>query len=442
MSSARRLPSLRRRIVTVALAAGALLFLLAGGLVVAVSWSVLWEDWNEVLSEISGPVADACAETGGDPAAMERVFRDTVEFYGADVSLLLAAPDGSPVLRTGGADAAPARRNRGAVRVRETALPDGSRLVVSLDVSDERRILVRLAVITVGAFLLALLLGGLSADWLARRFVRSLGNVSDAAARIRSGEWSARVVPTRESRETALLEDAFNTMCDRNERTIVELRTLTDDIAHDLRTPLTRLRTAAEYAAMGGRPKTPLPDFVFAETSGMLEMVNTLLDISRAGGGLDGAPRESVDLCAFLRETADLYAALLEDRRLHLVLDLPPGPLPFPARRDRLQRIAGNLLDNAVKFTPDGGSITLSLVRTDGGVRFCVADTGCGIAPEDLPNVYRRFWRADASRTLPGNGLGLALVQALVRAAGGTISCDSAPGRGTRFTVFLPEDAA
>jgi signal transduction histidine kinase len=435
------LPSLRRRIVTVSLAAGALLFLLAGGLVVFVSWSILWEDWNEVLSDISGPIAAAHAETGGDPAEMERVFRDTVELYGADVSLLLAAPDGSPVLRTGELAAVPERRNRAAVRVRETALADGSRLVVALDVSDERRILVRLAGITVGAFLLALLLGGLSADWLARRFVRSLGNVSDAASRIRSGEWSARVVPTRESREVALLEDAFNTMCDRNEQTLVELRTLTDDIAHDLRTPLTRLRTAAEYAAMGGQPKTPLPDFVFAETSGMLEMVNTLLDISRAGGGLDGAPRESVDLCAFLRETADLYSTLLEDRRLRLDLDLPPGPLPFPARRDRLQRLVGNLLDNAVKFTPDGGSVALSLARTDGGVRLCVADTGCGIAPEDLPNIYRRFWRADGSRTLPGNGLGLALVQALVRAAGGTISCDSAPGRGTRFAVFLPDAA-
>ena len=438
MSSARPLPSLRRRIVAAALAAGALLFLLAGGLVVFVSWSILWEDWNEVLSDISGPIADAHAETGGDPAEMERVFRDTVEFYGADVSLLLAAPDGSPVLRTGELAASPARRGCGAVRVRETALADGSRLVVALDVSDERRILVRLAATMVGAFLLALLLGGLSADWLARRFVRSLGNVSDAASRIRSGEWSARVVPTRESREIALLEDAFNTMCDRNEQTLAELRTLTDDIAHDLRTPLTRLRTAAELAAMGGPLKTPLPDLVYEQTSEMLGLVNTLLDISRADGRLDGPPPAPLDLAAFLRETADLYATVLEDRRLRLDLDLPPHPVPFPAHRDRLQRLVGNLLDNAIKFTPDGGAIGLSLSRAGGSILLRVSDTGCGIAPDDLPNVFRRFWRADSSRSLPGNGLGLALVQALAHSYGGTVDCTSAPSRGTCFTVTFP----
>lgn len=102
----------------------------------------------------------------------------------------------------------------------------------------------------------------------------------------------------------------------------------------------------------------------------------------------------------------------------------------------------GNLLDNAIKFTPDGGTIGLGLSPAAGGVRLHVTDTGRGIAPEDLPNIYRRFWRADTSRTLPGNGLGLALVQALVRSYGGTIDCASPPGRGTRFTIFLPAPSA
>ena len=217
-----------------------------------------------------------------------------------------------------------------------------------------------------------------------------------------------------------------------------ELHDLSDDIAHDLRTPLTRLRAAAELSAMGGALPEPLPDLVCEQTADMLDLVNTLLDISRAGCRLDGIPPEPIDLRAFLQETADLYSALLEDRRLHLDLDLPSAPLRIPAHRDRLQRIVGNLLDNAIKFTPDGGSIGLALAPADGGVRLEVADTGRGIAPADLPHIYRRFWRADTSRTLPGNGLGLALVQALVRAAGGTIDCVSAPGRGTRFTITLP----
>ncbi len=98
----------------------------------------------------------------------------------------------------------------------------------------------------------------------------------------------------------------------------------------------------------------------------------------------------------------------------------------------------GNLLDNAIKFTPDGGAIGLSLSRAGASILLRVSDTGCGIAPDDLPNVFRRFWRADSSRSLPGNGLGLALVQALAHSYGGTVACTSAPSRGTCFTVTFP----
>ena len=227
-------------------------------------------------------------------------------------------------------------------------------------------------------------------------------------------------------------------MCDQNEKTLTELKTLTDDIAHDLRTPLTRLRTAAEFAAMGGELKRPLSEMLFEQSSDMLELINTMLEISRAGSRLDRTPREDIDLCAFLRETADLYETVLDDRKLKLNLDLPPEPTLFSGHRGRLQRLLGNLLDNAIKFTPDGGEISISLARTESGIVLRVSDTGCGIAPDDLPHVFRRFWRSDSSRSLPGNGLGLALAKAIVTAYGGAITCESTPGRGTAFTVTLP----
>ena len=189
---------------------------------------------------------------------------------------------------------------------------------------------------------------------------------------------------------------------------------------------------------MGGTPKTPLPDLLFEQSSDMLDLINTLLDISRAGSGIDEAPREEIDLAAFLRKTAAFYETVVADRKLRLDLSVPDGPLPFPGYRERLQRIVGNLLDNAIKFTPEGGSISLALERDGVGVLLRVSDTGCGIAPEDLPHVFRRFWRADASRSLPGNGLGLALVKALVSSYGGEVRCESELGRGTRFTVELP----
>ena len=462
MSSARGAHSLRRHIVAVSLSAGALLFLLVGCLILFVSWSFMKSEYEEFLSRCTSDLVGEYAESKGDLKKMRHFFDEDVEEHGADrIFLMITDTHGRNVLdacadktiqramvtrakreqassyRLSKESALP-HRNRIVLRVRTTVLPDGFKLSVGHDVTADEQYLLFLAIVLGGAFLLSLLLGGWVADWLARRFVRSLQNVCDAANRIKAGEWSTRVKPSHESRELILLEDAFNTMCDQNEKTITELKILTDDIAHDLRTPLTRLRTAAEFAAMGGELKRPLPEMLFEQSSDMLEMINTMLEISQAGNRIDGTPREDIDLCAFLRETADLYSTVLDDQGLRLALNVPDAPVVFSGHRGRLQRLVGNLLDNAIKFTPRGGTITIALEHVRDAVVLRVADTGCGIAAEDLPHVFRRFWRADSSRSLPGNGLGLALVKAIVTSYAGTITCDSSPGRGTAFSVSLP----
>lgn len=180
-------------------------------------------------------------------------------------------------------------------------------------------------------------------------------SVASTATAIAAGDWSRRVEEEKkESREVRALVRAFNGMCDKNEKTLNELRVLTDNIAHDLRTPLTRLSMAAETVLTGGTLRDPLPDRVLSEAR--------------------------------------------------------------------------------------GGRIDLSLDTLPEGVRLVVADTGCGISAADLPHIYTRFWRADASRSLPGNGLGLALVKAIVTSYGGRLHCDSVPGQGSAFTVVLPTD--
>ena len=180
-------------------------------------------------------------------------------------------------------------------------------------------------------------------------------SVASTATAIAAGDWSRRVEEEKkESREVRALVRAFNGMCDKNEKTLNELRVLTDNIAHDLRTPLTRLSMAAETVLIGGTLRDPLPDRVLGEAR--------------------------------------------------------------------------------------GGRIDLSLDTLPEGVRLVIADTGCGISAADLPHIYTRFWRADASRSLPGNGLGLALVKAIVTSYGGRLHCDSAPGQGSAFTVVLPTD--
>ena len=463
MSSARKAPSLRRHIVAVSLSAGALLFLLTGGLILFVSWSFMKSEYERFLARSTSDLVGEYAESKGDLKEMRHFFDEDVEEHGADrIFLLLTDPAGRDVLnacadktilRTMLARAQrnlPAYRiskesdlphhNRIVLRVKTTVLPDGFKLSIGHNVTADEQYLLFLAITLGGAFLLSLLLGGWAADWLARRFVRSLQNVSDAADRIRAGEWSTRVTPSHESRELVLLEDAFNTMCDQNEKTLTELKTLTDDIAHDLRTPLTRLRTAAEFAAMGGELNRPLPEMLFEQSSDMLELINTMLEISQTGCKLDRTPREDIDLCAFLHETVELYATVLDDQKLAINLDLPKESVVFSGHRGRLQRLLGNLLDNAIKFTPSGGVITLSLVRTASAVVLRVSDTGCGIAPEEIPHIFRRFWRSDSSRSLPGNGLGLALAKAIVTSYAGTITCESSLGKGTTFTITIPGD--
>ncbi len=463
MSSARKAPSLRRHIVAVSLSAGALLFLLTGGLILFVSWSFMKSEYERFLARSTSDLVGEYAESKGDLKEMRHFFDEDVEEHGADrIFLLLTDPAGrnvlnacadKTILRTMFSRAQrnlPAYRiskesalphhHRIVLRVKTTVLPDGFKLSIGHNVTADEQYLLFLAITLGGAFLLSLLLGGWAADWLARRFVRSLQNVSDAADRIRAGEWSTRVTPSHESRELMLLEDAFNTMCDQNEKTLTELKTLTDDIAHDLRTPLTRLRTAAEFAAMGGELNRPLPEMLFEQSSDMLELINTMLEISQTGCKLDRTPREDIDLCSFLRETVELYATVLDDQKLAINLDLPKESVVFSGHRGRLQRLLGNLLDNAIKFTPSGGVITLSLVRTASAVVLRVSDTGFGIAPEEIPHIFRRFWRSDSSRSLPGNGLGLALAKAIVTSYAGTITCESSLGKGTTFTITIPGD--
>lgn len=463
MFSARKAPSLRRHIVAVSLSAGALLFLLTGGLILFVSWSFMKSEYERFLARSTSDLVGEYAESKGDLKEMRHFFDEDVEEHGADrIFLLLTDPAGRNVLnacadktilrtmlsraqrnlpayRISKESALP-HHHRIVLRVKTTVLPDGFKLSIGLNVTADEQYLLFLAITLGGAFLLSLLLGGWAADWLARRFVRSLQNVSDAADRIRAGEWSTRVTPSHESRELMLLEDAFNTMCDQNEKTLTELKTLTDDIAHDLRTPLTRLRTAAEFAAMGGELNRPLPEMLFEQSSDMLELINTMLEISQTGCKLDRTPREDIDLCSFLRETVELYATVLDDQKLAINLDLPKESVVFSGHRGRLQRLLGNLLDNAIKFTPSGGVITLSLVRTASAVVLRVSDTGCGIAPEEIPHIFRRFWRSDSSRSLPGNGLGLALAKAIVTSYAGTITCESSLGKGTTFTITIPGD--
>lgn len=224
----------------------------------------------------------------------------------------------------------------------------------------------------------------------------------------------------------------FDEVFAENFRAMEELSTLTDNIAHDLRTPLTHLLSAAEVAS-----KDELPAIVADETTAMLAMINTMLEISQSGFNIGRSPRKDVDVCKLVSGLADFFRMVAEDKNVSFKLDLPSRPVVFSGHEAKLRELVANLVDNALKFTPSGGEVALSIAPRAGGFVLRVADTGCGIASEDAPHVFKRFWRSDKSRSLPGNGLGLALVKAIVTSYAGKISFTSTPGKGTEFTVEL-----
>ena len=166
-------------------------------------------------------------------------------------------------------------------------------------------------------------------------------------------------------------------------------------------------------------------------------MLKALMDISEAETGVMKLARERVDLVPLLEDVADLYRMVAEEKSIVLSLSLPLA-LAVEGDRGRLRQVFANILDNAVKYTPSGGRVSVEASEKEGQAVIGVSDTGPGIPPEELPHIWDRLYRGDKSRSQPGLGLGLSLVRAVLKAHGGSVEASSRPGGGSRFTVFLP----
>ena len=288
----------------------------------------------------------------------------------------------------------------------------------------------------------AVLLPGTLAGWLiAGKFVSGIRRVSNAASQIAQGDFSQRVAPGNEGEEIDNLVSTFNKMSENTENLLTELKNVSDNVAHDLRTPLTRIRTIAEITISGPQNLEAYREAIIdvaEDCNDMISMINAMLEITRIETNIAPLKTESFDLSEELRQAHELFLFQAEDKNISLELHLPEEPVFLKADKLKIQRLTSNLLDNAIKFTPENGTVSLTLEKDPKEIRLIVSDTGCGIPDDAKELVFKRFYRTDKSRTMPGNGLGLSMVQAIVQVHKGRIEIRDTEGGGTTFVVSFP----
>ena len=276
--------------------------------------------------------------------------------------------------------------------------------------------------------------------FIARRALLDVEKVTRTALRISKGAFDQRVQVKAKGEEIQRLAITFNGMLDRINALITGMREMSDNIAHELRNPITRIRGVAEMTLNAGKSINEYEDVAantIEECDRLLEMINTMLDISEAEAGASKLAVEEIDIASVVRDACELYQPSAEGKGVTVLARTSASHRIYGDLR-RLQRLVVNLLDNAVKYTPPGGTVTISVEEQQEQVGISVDDTGVGISKDDLPHIFRRFYRCDRSRSEAGVGLGLSLAKAIARTHGGDITATSVLGNGSRFTVTLP----
>ncbi len=299
----------------------------------------------------------------------------------------------------------------------------------------------------------SLLLAGLGASliaviaglWMSRSLTAPIQALAQSAARMSSGDLAARA-QTGGAGEIGQLARQFNLMADHLQASFTTLAAERDalrrfiaDASHELRTPITALSSFIELLQGPAAKDSAAREEFLAESAGQVRrlewITRNLLDLSRFDAGLIQLDRRQVDLGDLLRSAAAPFQQRAQVQNIRLLITVPDQPVSVSADRARMEMALGNLLDNALKFSPAGSQITLQGTTQGGQAQICIADEGCGIPPEDMPHIFERFYRGKTSQG--GSGLGLAIAHSIIQAHGGTIKAESQPGQGSRFIIAL-----
>ena len=448
----------RRLVHTHAFRLAALYFLVFAASVLGVLLFVYWTSANFIEqqteatleAEITG-LAEQYAQRGLS-GLIQIVAARSAGDRGDAVIYLVTDPDGRPLVGNIAAwpEGAPTHSAWLSFTVERTAgghvethpargrlfiIPGGYRLLVGRDISDAAAFRSRIRSTLLWAGLIALGVGVVGGSVMGRNLLRRVEQVNRTSERVMAGNLSDRVPLRGSSDEFDQLATNLNRMLDQIERLMTAMREVTDDVAHDLKTPLSRLRTGLERALAEPTAALSQSDAIRAaidEADRLLATFNALLSIAELESGARSNEAEPVDLSEIARSAAELYEPVAEERGFVLSVVAESGVM---TRGDRhlLSQALANLLDNALKYACDG-EIAVRVFPEDGRAVVEVADHGPGVPEADRESVFDRFVRLEPSRTTPGNGLGLSLVRAIVRRHAGTVTLsDNRPGLRARL---------
>ncbi len=321
-------------------------------------------------------------------------------------------------------------------------LVDGRWLQVGKSTQDRQWILGHFRRVFAEALIPLVVLGFVGGAFLAFRAMRPIRALIQTVRSIDVGNMDARVQSPQTGDELDQLIKLFNEMLAKIENLISGMKGSLDHVAHDLRTPVTRLRGIAEMALQSGQGVEVLQEALadcVEESERITTTLNALMDISEAETGAMKLDRKAVDIPALLGRVVDLYSYVAEEKGIAIHVRAPGG-LSVTADPTRMGQVLANLVDNAIKYTPSEGQVYLQADRRDGEIVISINDTGVGIPHNELPKIWDRLYRCDQSRSQKGLGLGLSLVKAIVEAHKGRVEASSEPGKGSTLSIYLPAE--